>query len=206
MNVERIKHSNLRRFYRRAPGASSGEGTLPAVLQLAVARFLETDIASVVTALAAVVTMTAAVVALRYARRELSTTRDNARIDLTFRLYEHQLNPEFAKHIAITADFITIDQQGPERELVAARRWRRWKRLDRDRQTQIALYLNHLEVVGALYELGRLDRKSAIRLFGAAADEYWKRAEWFVERVRASEPCTFDKWEALARAHRGQGD
>lgn len=171
------------------------------------ATFFETDIASAVTALATVVTVAAAVVALLYARRELAATRDSARIDLAFRLYEHQLSPEFAKHIAMTADFLSIDQQGAGRDLIAARRWRRWNKMGRDQQTQLALYLNHLEVVGTLYELGRLDRNTVIRLFGFAADEYWKRGDWFIRRVRASTtPRTFDKWEALARAHRHQAE
>lgn len=98
---------------------------------LAAVSFLETDIASAITALATVITMGAAVVALWYAHRELSTTRENSRIDLAFRLYEHQLNPEFAKHIALTADFITIRGDGAQRERVAEQRWRRWCAMER---------------------------------------------------------------------------
>jgi hypothetical protein len=168
--------------------------------QLAVAPFFDTDIGNSLTALAAFLTFGAAVTALIYARRELHSARDSARIDLTFRLYEHQLDPEFANHIALTADFITIDGDEP-RKLAAERRWRRWQRMDRSTKAQIVLYLNHLEVVGGMYELDRLDETAAMRLFGHAAVEYWRRADWFVDRVRAKNPAAFDKWEALAKAY-----
>jgi hypothetical protein len=165
--------------------------------------FFDTDVATVVAAFAAVITMAAAVVALTYARRELATAREHAQIDLTFRLYEHQLDPEFSQHVAITADFLRIPGKGEERELRAERRWKAWTKMSRGKRAEILLYLNHLEVVGGLYELGRLDEMAVMHQFGGAADVYWRAGDWFVSRVRdADSPDTFAKWGALAAAYR----
>lgn len=171
------------------------------MISLAVAEFFQTDIATAVAALGALVTAIAAILALIYARGQLDSARDATRIDLTFRLYEHQLNAEFARHIAITADFLAIAQKGAERERVARQRWRRWCEMTRSERGQIVLYLNHLEAVGGLFKSKRLEEKAAMDLFGVAAATFWARADWFVERVRASRPGAenaFDKWEALA--------
>jgi hypothetical protein len=172
---------------------------------LAVAKFFETNIADALTAAAAVVTMFIAIAAVFYARRELIGNRDAARIELTFKLYEHQLDPEFSRHMAMTGDLITIDAEGTERERIAERRWRQWRRLDRAGQTQTMLYLNHLEIVGGLYKLGRLDHKATMQLFGYAAEIYWDRADWFIARVRLDDKAAFDKWQVLAEAHRSSG-
>ncbi len=170
--------------------------------QLAVAPFFQTNIAEALTAAAAVLTFFAALSAIYYAHRQLSAAKDTARVDLTFRLYEHQLNPEFARHIALAADFITIDEKGAKQKGIADRRWRRWEAMDRKEATQLILYLNHLEAVGGLYEQNRLDETAAMRLFGQAAAAYWKRADWFVTRLRtASGAAAFNKWEALAKAY-----
>lgn len=169
---------------------------------LAVAKFFETDIAGVLGATAAVLTLITAIAAVIYAKRELVNNRDAARIDLTFRLYEHQLDPEFSRHMAMTSDLITIDAEGAQRERIAERRWRQWERLSRADKTQTVLYLNHLEIVGGLYKLDRLDHKATMRLFGYAAENYWDRAAWFIERVRRDDEAAFDKWEILAEKHR----
>jgi hypothetical protein len=169
----------------------------------AVAPFLETDIATCVTAAATMLTAVAAAVALGYARRELRQARETARIDLTFRLYERQLSPDFARHIAQAADFITIDGDGSERLKVAYDRCRRWDAMSRKEQAEIVLYLNHLEAVGGLFKMGRLDVDTAMRLFGQAAEAYWRRADWFIEHLRGPHgSAVFDKWEGLACAHR----
>jgi hypothetical protein len=172
------------------------------MIHLAVAEFFKTDIATSAAALGAVITALAAIFALIYASRQLESARDATRIELTFRLYEHQLTSEFANHIAKTADFLAIDQTGRAGERAANRRWRRWNRMDRSKKSQILLYLNHLEAVGGLYESGRLDEKATMELFGLAAATFWARADWLVKRLRGSKPGTgaaFDKWEALAR-------
>jgi CRISPR/Cas system-associated endonuclease Cas1 len=172
------------------------------MIQLAVAPFFQTNIAEALTAAAAALTFFAALGAIYYAHRQLSAAKDTARVDLTFRLYEHQLNPEFAKHIALTADFITIEEEGAKRNRIACKRWRKWEGMDRSDAAEIVLYLNHLEAVGGLYEQGRLDETAAMRLFGQAAAAYWKRADWFVKQLRSGDgAAAFDKWEALAKAY-----
>jgi hypothetical protein len=172
------------------------------VTNLAVAKFFDTDIAISVAALAAMLTFVAAVAAIIYARRQLLLAQDASRIDLTFRLYDRQLTPEFARHIALTADFLTIDKQGDERLREVYARCRQWEAMSREEQAEVVMYLNHLEAVGGLYQLKRLDSDAAMRLFGYAAEVYWERAEWFVEFLRGpAGNKAFDKWEALARAH-----
>lgn len=149
--------------------------------------------------------MTAAVVGLRYARRELTTAKENTRIDLAFRLYEHEHTPEFVKHIAMASDFLTLDCPEARQEAAAQARWRRWQRMSRQERGDVILYLNHLEVVAGLYEMGRLDENTTMRLFGGAAAEYWRRGSWFIERLRAeTDASTFDQWEMLARGFREQ--
>lgn len=171
------------------------------MIQFAVAPFFQTNIAEASTAVATVLTFFAAMGAIYYAHRQLSAAKDTAGVDLAFRLYEHQLNPDFARHIAISADFITIEE-GAKRSQIADERWGEWVAMDRRKAAEIVLYLNHLEAVGGLYEQGRLDETATMRLFGQAASAYWKRADWFIERTRArSSAATFNKWEALAAAH-----
>jgi hypothetical protein len=172
------------------------------VTSLAVAKFFDTDIATSITALAAVLTFATAAVAIIYARRQLSLARDTSRIDLTFRLYDRQLTPEFARHIALAGDFVTIDAQGTERLKEVYDRCRRWKRMSREEQAEIVMYLNHLEAVGGLYQLNRLDNDTTMRLFGHAAEVYWKRAGWLIEYLRVPNGSeAFDKWETLAVAY-----
>jgi hypothetical protein len=175
------------------------------MIVLAVAEFFRTDIATAIAAFGALVTAIAAFCALIYASKQLDSAHDATRIDLTFRLYEHQLNAEFVRHIAKTADFLAIAQNGAERERVARQRWRRWNEMSRSERGQIVLYLNHLEAVGGLFQSERLEEEAAMDLFGVAAATFWERADWFVERVRASKPGAekaFDKWEALVDAFR----
>lgn len=170
--------------------------------QVAVAPFFQTNIADAITAAAATLTFLAAMGAIYYAHRQLSAAKDASRVDLTFRLYEHQLDPEFAKHIALSAGFITIAETGAKRSRIAKKRWRKWEKMDRDDAAQLVIYLNHLEAVGGLYEQNRLDETAAMRLFGHAAAVYWKRADWFIDRIRtADSEAAFDKWEALAKAY-----
>lgn len=172
------------------------------MIDLAVAKFFDTDIATSVAALGAMLTFVAAAVAIVYARRQVLLAQDTSRVDLTFRLYDRQLTPDFARHIALTADFLTIDEQGDERLREAYSRCRRWKKMGREKQAEIVMYLNHLEAVGGLFQLKRLDDDAAMRLFGYAAEVYWERAQWFVEFLRGpTGDKAFDKWEALARAH-----
>lgn len=169
---------------------------------LATAPFFEANVAEAIAAMAAALTFFTALGAIYYAHRQLSGAKDTARVDLTFRLYEHQLNPEFARHIALAADFITIDEDGDRHTRIAEKRWRRWKRMDRSDAAEVVLYLNHLEAVGGLYEQNRLDETATMRLFGQAAAAYWKRAEWFVDRLRTTgSAAAFDKWEVLAKAY-----
>ena len=158
--------------------------------------------AEIVTAVAAVATALAAILATGYASKQIATARKIARVELTFRLYEHQLDPEFANRIALTSDFVTIDGALFSKELVAKQRWWRWNRMRRDKKMQILLYLNHLEAVGGLYEAKRLDRKSAMELFGATATAYWGRADWFVQRLQAEKPAAFEKWGKLVEEYR----
>lgn len=169
---------------------------------LAVAKFFDTDIATSIGALAAALTFITAAIAVFYARRQLNLAHDTSRIDLTFRLYDRQLTPEFARHIALAGDFITIDAEGTERLKEAYSRCRRWKEMPREEQAEIVMYLNHLEAVGGLYELNRLDNDTTMRLFGYAAEAYWQRAGWFVEYLRGPNDAeAFNKWEALATAY-----
>lgn len=160
------------------------------------------NIAEEVTAVAAALTFLTALGAVYYAHRQLSAAKEASRVDLTFRLYEHQLDPEFAKHIALSANFITIAETGAKRRRIAKKRWRKWERMDRNDAAQLVIYLNHLEAVGGLYEQDRLDETAAMRLFGHAAAVYWERADWFIDRIRtADSEAAFDKWEALAKAY-----
>ena len=169
---------------------------------LAVAKFFDTDIATSITALAAVLTFVAAAIAIFYARRQLALAHDTSRIDLTFRLYDRQLTPEFAQHIALTGDFVTMEGQGEGRLKEARSRCREWSEKSRKEQAEIVMYLNHLEAVGGLYQLKRLDDDTTMRLFGYAAEVYWKRADWFIKYLRGSDGKeAFDKWEALATAY-----
>jgi hypothetical protein len=165
----------------------------------------DTDIATAVAALAAVITMTAAIVALRFAKRELSSNREKAQIELTFSLYDHQLDPEFAQHMAKTADFLRGSRANESGAQAAERKWAEWNKMNRGKRAEILLYLNHLEVVGGQYELGRLDEKAVMHLFGTAADLYWREGAWFVERARGvGTSKTFAKWGFLADAYRRQ--
>ncbi len=167
----------------------------------AAAKFFETDIATAIAALAAVITMAAAIIGLRYARREVSTARENARVELAFRLYEQQLDSKFAESMGVCIEFLSIKEQGKERERIADKRWAKFQTMAPRERTTLLLYLNHLEVVGGLYRMGHLDKKTAMHYFGAAASAYAERFEWFIERAQFENRNFFENWLAFAAAY-----
>ena len=164
--------------------------------------FVFGDLASTVTAVGTALTSAAALAALVYARKQISSARQQAKQVLAYELYERQSDPSLAKYIAVTAEYLTIDEGDPKKCCeIEEQRWKRWQRMTRAERGEILLYPNHLEVVAGLYLLERLDKDATMLLFGLAGNTYWKRGSWFIQRLREEYPRTYSDWEKLSKAY-----
>lgn len=143
---------------------------------------------------ALVATAVIAGVALVYASRQLRDSRRTARQEMTYRYLERINSLAFAPALAAARAFWILEP-GDD----AQARWDvGWETMRLKQKHRLAVTLNLLEELGAVFNQGLLDEPTVRRTLSSASLAYWDEAHWLVALYRSSgTPDVMVEWERM---------